>query len=284
MSRYVEKILAPYMRAQRDEPGVSDDVPGHLVMDVYRAHRTPDVLEVIEQAGCKLRFVPANCTSEMQPLDVTINKVVKDELKRHLIDWYAKEVFESLENEQSAKEVKLDFKMSNIKPVHARWMIDIMANVSQRKELILAGWRKSLAVKPCASVPTQDKCAVQNEKEDDDKVTVTVPRNTAIIVKEEEDEKPRDPTCKTALENEIVSTITLFHEVWQETRFHEWYLPKEFSQGQLNGNRGSTACTVIAAEMCSDFAGSGRCQLPLQCINPTKNGGTEQLCASNEER
>ena len=80
---------------------------------------------------------------------------------------------------------------------------------------------------------------------------MTVPRNTAIIVKEEEDEKPRDPTCKTALENEIVSTITLSHEVWQETRFHEWYLPKEFSQGQLNGNRGSTACTVIAAEMCS---------------------------------
>ena len=37
-------------------------------------------------------FVPANCTGELQPMDLSVNKSVKDFLKVQFQEWYAAEV------------------------------------------------------------------------------------------------------------------------------------------------------------------------------------------------
>ena len=36
--------------------------------------------------------IPANCTSKLQPLNLTLNKPVKDHLRTHFQKWYAKQV------------------------------------------------------------------------------------------------------------------------------------------------------------------------------------------------
>lgn len=58
--------------------------------------------------------IPADCTDRLQPLDVAINKPMKDWLISNSLDWYSKEVSKQLKI-SSVKEVKVDVNMSVVK-------------------------------------------------------------------------------------------------------------------------------------------------------------------------
>ena len=89
---YIEKVLKPYLCQKKQELGLSDDTKALLLWDVFRAHRTEFVLEKLKMANVDVVFVPANCTSELQPLDISVNKPLKDHLKTKFTQWYADQV------------------------------------------------------------------------------------------------------------------------------------------------------------------------------------------------
>ena len=45
-------------------------------------------------------FIPAGCTGELQPLDLTVNSLFKAAMKAHFSHWYSAEVNEALEQGQ----------------------------------------------------------------------------------------------------------------------------------------------------------------------------------------
>ena len=56
------------------------------------------MLEKLEENNVKVIFVPPNCTDLLQPLDVSINKPLKAEIKKQFITWYSGEVQSQLNN------------------------------------------------------------------------------------------------------------------------------------------------------------------------------------------
>ena len=63
-------------------------------------------------------FTPANCTSELQPLDVSVNEPLKDHLRTKFTHWYADKVSAQLVHGigTSIEAIKIDMSMSVIKP------------------------------------------------------------------------------------------------------------------------------------------------------------------------
>ena len=148
MQRYVAKILQPWLEQKRKELGLPQTQKAVVVLDVYKAHRTPDVLQVFKESGFELVYVPANCTSELQPLDVAVNSFFKAELKDQFTTWYAERVQVAIkqhsDNVQAAvQSFQPDFRLSVVKPLHARWVIEAFNDVRDRKELIQSGWSKA---------------------------------------------------------------------------------------------------------------------------------------------
>ena len=47
-------------------------------MHGFRAHCTSDVINLLDHHGIDVIYLPANCTGELQPLDLSVNKSVKD--------------------------------------------------------------------------------------------------------------------------------------------------------------------------------------------------------------
>ena len=41
------------------------------------------------------------------------------------------------------EDVKVDFRLSVIKPIHAQWLIDVHATMKEKSELIIDGFKKS---------------------------------------------------------------------------------------------------------------------------------------------
>ena len=87
--------------------------------------------------------MPAGCTGELQPLDVTVNQIYNVELKRHFTHWYAGQIEKGLNEGKDVEDVKVDFCLSVIKPIHGQWLIDVQATMKEKSELFIDGFKKS---------------------------------------------------------------------------------------------------------------------------------------------
>ena len=58
-------------------------------------------------------------------------------------DWYAEKVLQKLNRGVVAHDVKVDVRLSTIKPLHTRWIIDMYKHLKDSKGLVLSGLRKA---------------------------------------------------------------------------------------------------------------------------------------------
>ena len=118
---YMDEILFPHVRQKRKKLGLPDEQTCLVIFDRLKAQFTATVFEVLEENHILVALVPANCTDKLQPLDVSINKSVKEFLRDQFHLWYASEVSKQL---QRNKDVKLvDLSLVHVKPLAATWLI-----------------------------------------------------------------------------------------------------------------------------------------------------------------
>ena len=128
IKRLVGTVLVPYTEKIKEQLGLPAKQRSLLILDVFRAHRTDDVLDELRSSGFILQYVPANCTSELQPLDLSVNSMYKGTLKDRFTDWYAQKVADAMnlhkDNIQAVvNAVQPDLKLSVVKPLLAGWTI-----------------------------------------------------------------------------------------------------------------------------------------------------------------
>ena len=90
---------------------------------VFRGQQTPAFRELLENNNIDHVNVPANCTDNLQTLDISVNKPLKDEMKKRFQAWYAEEVEKQLVGGTDIKAVKVDTCKSILKPKSANWLI-----------------------------------------------------------------------------------------------------------------------------------------------------------------
>ena len=57
-------------------------------------------------------------------------------MKGKFIEWYSSKIAENCND-------KVDLKLSVIKPIHARWMIDVYSVLGRQTDLVKSGFRKA---------------------------------------------------------------------------------------------------------------------------------------------
>ena len=98
MLHFVKEIIIPYVTATRECLGLSQDQKALAIFDVFAAHKVASLKDLLTETNIILVYVPASCTSELQPLEKSLNDPYKKELlKQCFIDWYASEVKEKLD-------------------------------------------------------------------------------------------------------------------------------------------------------------------------------------------
>lgn len=87
-------------------------------------------------------IVPPNATDKLQPLDVSFNKPMKDQIRKRFHTWYAKEEQKQLETAK-VTEVKVDVTAAVIKAKSAGWFVSSWQSLCDRPEIVLNGFRKA---------------------------------------------------------------------------------------------------------------------------------------------
>ena len=95
----------------------------------------------MDQNNINVVLILPNCTDHLQPLDISVNKAVKDKLCGLFQPWYAGEIY-SRHKEQKQQEY-VDLRMSVVKPLSATWMISTFNYIASKPEIIkmdFSGW------------------------------------------------------------------------------------------------------------------------------------------------
>ena len=88
-------------------------------------------------------IVPHNLTIKFQPLDLSVNKAAKSFIQSKHNDWFDDQVFTQLQNGKYPTDVKISSKLSDLKPTHARWIVDWYHHVIKEKEVIVRGFNSA---------------------------------------------------------------------------------------------------------------------------------------------
>ena len=89
------------MTQKKSQLGLLTDHRSLVIFDRFKGQCTEAVLKMLEENHIDILLVPANCTDRLQPLDISVNKAVKDFLRNEFQGWYAIQVQIQLQNRSS---------------------------------------------------------------------------------------------------------------------------------------------------------------------------------------
>ena len=116
-----------------------------LIWDVFRGQKTEEVTSLLRENKIVYKYVPNNMTADFQVLDLAVNKWVKGIMMDKFKMWFAETVRKKLDAGKSFDEISIKFKLTTMKPLHIKWVIDVFNQLSsfEGKKVILAGWKAS---------------------------------------------------------------------------------------------------------------------------------------------
>ena len=107
------------------------------IFDVFTGQTTQQVKDVILTNNCVYVFVPKNLKNHFQPLDLNVNGQAKQFLKRKFESWHADQVTKEIEKGTNVYSVNVETQFSDVKPLHARWLINFYDHVQNNREMIM---------------------------------------------------------------------------------------------------------------------------------------------------
>ena len=143
MTRYVKEIVVPFLSQNRETLKLAKTHPAVAIFDCFKGQTTLGILTLLERHNIIPIHIPANCTDKLQPLDVLINKPLKDKMKRRFQTWYAAEVKKQLNDNIPIEQVKVEMPASIIKNESANWMMSAWQALQKRPEVAINGFRKA---------------------------------------------------------------------------------------------------------------------------------------------
>ena len=106
-------------------------------MDTFRGQDNKVLKELFDENFCKVVIVPHNLTNKFQSLDISVNKPAKAFISNKYNSWFWKQVSAQLAPWTDPSKVKVSAKLSDIKTLHAQWIVDLYNHMCVEKYTII---------------------------------------------------------------------------------------------------------------------------------------------------
>ena len=81
-----------------------------------------------------------NCTDVLQPMDLSVQKIVKNKLRSSFELWFADTIAEKI---HEGEDVKVSTALSILKPLGAKWLVQAHQYLKCNPEIILNGFKSA---------------------------------------------------------------------------------------------------------------------------------------------
>ena len=134
----VSSIIIPYIQKKKKELGLPPSQPALVLFDHFKCQTTEECLKLLEENYIQSVIIPENCIDRLQPLDVSVNKPVKDFIKAKFQKWYGQQVAQQLREGGIMHAV--DTRLSIMKPLSAEWLVSMYDHFRQQEDIIRHGF------------------------------------------------------------------------------------------------------------------------------------------------
>ena len=93
-------------------------------MDTFKGQDNDKLKKLCAENNCDDVIVTHNLTNKFQALYLSVNKAAKSFIQSKYSDWFADKVFTQLQNVTDPTNVKISFKLLDLKPMHVRQIVD----------------------------------------------------------------------------------------------------------------------------------------------------------------
>ena len=118
--RFITKIILPYICATRKDLGLAEEHMAVVIFDSFKGHQGEEMKLLLLRNNILSVVVPSNCTDLLQPLDLSVNKPLKDHLRRSFQSWYSQQVSKQMNEGKKPDEITVDTRLPVMKPLGAR--------------------------------------------------------------------------------------------------------------------------------------------------------------------
>ena len=91
MRKYIQNIIVPFVN-NKQLLKLKKSHPALAIIDCFQGQTTSGILDLLQENNIITVIVPPNCTDKLQPIDLSISKPVKDQMRGKFQEWYASEV------------------------------------------------------------------------------------------------------------------------------------------------------------------------------------------------
>ena len=112
-----------------------------VITDTFEGQENDKMRKFCSKNSCEIVIISHNFTNKLQPLDLSVNKVANSFISNKYNPWLANEVSKQLRAEKAAADVKVSLKLSAIKPLHEKWIVDKNNALKDDKEMVINGFR-----------------------------------------------------------------------------------------------------------------------------------------------
>ena len=134
--------IFPYIKSKCKGLKLPENAKMWLIFDVFKEQTMSAVNDLQKKNDIIAIHVRNNQTNLFQPLDISANKSAKCFITEKYQDWYAKKVLQQLNRGVAAHNVKVDVKLSIMRPLHAQWITEMYHHLKRSKQIEISGFRK----------------------------------------------------------------------------------------------------------------------------------------------
>ena len=138
-----KKVISPYLQAKKKELGYPEEQYSLIIMDTFKGQDNEAMKSLCNKNNYELVIVPHNLTNKFQPLDLTINQKAKKYVSSTFNEWYTERVSKQLMNGKAPGDVKVSLKLSDLKLLHAKWIVEMYGYLKQQTESVVKGFEKA---------------------------------------------------------------------------------------------------------------------------------------------
>ena len=127
--KIIDEVRIPYVNAQR-EILRNRNQAALFIFDVFNGQITDEVTSHLLQNNIYFVTVPNNMTHLFQLLDLTVNGHCKKIHEKRICKMVYTTGWNALQVGTKLKDINIEFRLSVIKPLHAKWVVEYYNHIS----------------------------------------------------------------------------------------------------------------------------------------------------------
>ena len=129
----------PFIQKKKDELKLPNSQRAVRVIGGFKAQCTREVVKLLDHHGIDIVYISANCTGELQSLDQSVNKPVKDFIRQKFQEWHSSQIVSQKGDSDNISPIT-SFPLKEMKSLGAQWMMDVVDYLLANSTIITNGF------------------------------------------------------------------------------------------------------------------------------------------------